>query len=357
MKLLILTQKIDKDDPILGFFHRWVEEFSKHCESVILVCLFEGRHNLPDNVKVFSLGKESGISKFKYLKIFYRIIFKQRSNYDSVFVHMNPIYVCIGGLFWRLLGKKIGLWYAHKSVDTKLRIAEKLSDIVFTPSIESFRIKSKKVIITGHGIDVDKFSIADKKEIDKNFTILSVGRISPIKNYEILIEATKELRNKNIDFRIIIIGGFAGKYDESYFKKLKDLVFKYELAGVVDFVGSVPHEKVIKYYKEADVFVNLSNTGSLDKAVLEAMACGVPVITSNEGLFSFLYKDVICGDLSAEKLSDKIIYFKNIELNQRNRIGEGLREEVANNYNIEILIPRIINIFYEYGNIRNKRKI
>ena len=57
MRLLILTQKVDINDDILGFFHRWIEEFAKRCEKVIVICLQEGRHDLPSNVKVLSLGK------------------------------------------------------------------------------------------------------------------------------------------------------------------------------------------------------------------------------------------------------------------------------------------------------------
>ena len=60
MKLLIITQKVDRNDPILGFFHRWLEEFAKNCEQVTVICLYKREYNLPGNVKVLSLGKESG---------------------------------------------------------------------------------------------------------------------------------------------------------------------------------------------------------------------------------------------------------------------------------------------------------
>lgn len=59
MRLLIVTQKVDKNDPILGFFHRWIEEFSKHCEKLTVICLQAGEFKLPANVTVLSLGKEN----------------------------------------------------------------------------------------------------------------------------------------------------------------------------------------------------------------------------------------------------------------------------------------------------------
>ena len=53
--------------------------------------------------------------------------------------------------------KKTLLWYTHKAVNWKLKLAEKLVDKIFTASKESFRLPSKKVEITGHGIDLEKF--------------------------------------------------------------------------------------------------------------------------------------------------------------------------------------------------------
>jgi hypothetical protein len=138
MKLLILTQKADINDDILGFFHRWIEEFARHCESVIVICLQKGEYDLPENVRVLSLGKERvtryalGVTnKLKYLFNFYKYIWQERNNYDSVFVHMNPIYIVLGGLFWKLWNKKIILWYTHKAFNFKLRVAEKLVDKIF----------------------------------------------------------------------------------------------------------------------------------------------------------------------------------------------------------------------------------
>src|SRR3989344_8687589 len=58
MRLLIVTQKIDRDDDLLGFFHQWICEFARHCESVTVICLEKGEYALPANVRVLSLGKE-----------------------------------------------------------------------------------------------------------------------------------------------------------------------------------------------------------------------------------------------------------------------------------------------------------
>src|SRR3989344_3255575 len=131
MRLLIVTQKVDRNDPILGFFHRWIEEFAKHCEQVTVIALGVGEYHLPQNIRVFSLGKEEQLRKrtdlknskrsvpveqlrkIKYIVHFYRLIWRERKNYDAVFVHMNQEYVLLGALLWKLLRKKITMWRNH----------------------------------------------------------------------------------------------------------------------------------------------------------------------------------------------------------------------------------------------------
>src|SRR5688572_21166358 len=144
MKLLILTQKVDANDPILGFFCWWIGEFAKRCKQVTVICLYEGEHELPANVRVLSLGKEGGASRLKYLVRFYGYIWRERENYDAVFVHMNQVYVILGGFMWRLLRKKIGLWYAHGSVSASLRAAVMLCHVALTSTQEGLRIDTPK---------------------------------------------------------------------------------------------------------------------------------------------------------------------------------------------------------------------
>ena len=107
MKLLIITQKVDEQDEVLGFMHRWIGEFARRCEAVVVICLEEGTHHLPQNVKVLSLGKEKNPSRIRYILRFWYFIWHERNAYDVVFVHMNQVYVVLGWLAWRVLGKKI----------------------------------------------------------------------------------------------------------------------------------------------------------------------------------------------------------------------------------------------------------
>ena len=109
MKLIIFTQKVDQNDTVFSFFHSWIIEFATHSESVIVVCLYEGVHDLPSNVRVYSLGKEKGVSRWTYILRFYTYIVSFRREYDAVFVHQNQEYVLLGAFIWKLLRKQIYL--------------------------------------------------------------------------------------------------------------------------------------------------------------------------------------------------------------------------------------------------------
>ncbi|MHB8710413.1 MAG: glycosyltransferase [Minisyncoccota bacterium] len=271
MKLLIVTQAVDTEDPILGFFVRWIEEFAKHAEHVEVIYLKEGKYTLPANVRVHSLGKEKSVSRVKYIFNFYTYIWRLRHEYDAVFVHMNPEYVVLGGILWRLLGKHVGLWYTHKNVDMKLRFAALLSHDIFTASKESFRLRSSKVRVMGHGIDVDFFS--PDQGVLRGTAALSAGRLSKTKRHDLIIRAAEHFPN---DVRIV--------GDGPEIQNLKTLAEDLVISSRVHFVGPKNQEGLREEYRSAGVFVHTSETGSLDKVVLEALACGLPVVTTSIAL-------------------------------------------------------------------------
>ena len=180
MKLLIITQKVDENDQLLGFSINWFRRFADKFDFIYVLCLEKGKFDLPENVKVVSLGKDSGASKLVQLLNFYKNIWLLRKQYDSVFIFMNAIWVVVGWCSWKMLNKKVFLWYAHKTITWKHRLAVKLANGVFTSTSEGFRIKSKKVMIVGQGIDMDFFK-PDNSKRPNYLSILSVGPISPIK--------------------------------------------------------------------------------------------------------------------------------------------------------------------------------
>lgn len=336
MKLLIITQKVDSNDQLLGFFTEWLERFAKKFEKLTILCLEKGKCDLPQNVEVISLGKDRGASKIKQLFSFYFLIFNLRKNYDVVFVHMNPIWMVLGGLCWSMLNKKRILWYTHKSVTFKLRLAEKFSDVILTASSESFRLRSSKVVVTGHGIDTEFFKpISGSRNVEiSKLKILSVGRISPVKNYDTLIDAVKILKDEGLDPKVTMAGEPALDSDIRYLESLKLKIESLKLENNFDFVGKVNHRDLPGYYQSHNIFVHLSKTGSLDKTILEAMASGMSVVSSNDASRGFLPPGLIFNQDDPAELAAKI---KNIRTAQ----VQNLRQYVVENHSLDKLIDKI----------------
>lgn len=336
-KLLIITQKVDENDQLLGFFIDWIKLFAERFQAVTILCLEAGKFDLPPNVRILSLGKNKNRPKLFWLFNFYKYIFQKRKEYDTVFVHMNPIWVVVGGWFWRLAGKKILFWYTTKGVTLKLRVAEKFAHTILTASRESFRLPSKKVIITGHGIDTDLFKPSDKGQTAKveSLKILSVGRIAPVKNYETLIDAAKILADRGLKFSVTLIGEPALPEDMAYAQKLKNRINRLGLNRYFKFLGKVNYAQLPEYYQSHALFVHLSKTGSLDKVLLEAMACGLPVLSSNDSAKSILPPELIFAENNPGELAEKI------QAAQNRGYGQILRAYVVKNHNLVKLIDKI----------------
>lgn len=352
MKILIVTQKVDINDPILGFFHQWIIEFAKNSEKIFVICLYEGQHDLPNNVEVYSLGKETNSSRLGYIIRFYKLLWKLCGEYDSVFVHMNQAYILLGGIFWRLLGVTTGLWYVHRAKTLSLWVAEKLVNVVFTATHESFMIKSTKLHFVGQAVDIEKFRRpAGRNPGDKPFRIVSVGRLTPIKNLDTLIRATKILKDRGYDMRVELIGAAVTEGDIEYEKMLHELASALDVQEKIIFVGSVPNHEVAQHYWGNHVSLNLCPTGGMDKAILESMAAGTPAIISNEAFRNYF------GQYANElifKLRDEVDCANKIEAYIKSENKEALvnflLKRVEEKSTLSSLVKQIIQILTKARN-------
>jgi len=349
MKLLILTQKVDKNDETLGFFYDWIMEFSRHCEKVTVIGLGVGEYHLPDNVRVLSLGKEELAAgrgsldifkKIKYIFNFFKYTWQYRRDYDSVFIHMNPEYAVLGGWFWRLWKKRLALWYVHRQNSWRLWLAEKLCQVVFSVGQASLPLRGKKINLVGHGINCEKFIYQPKVGNDDKFKIISVGRLTKIKDLATLILAIGllplELRGR---LSVELVGAPVTAADDSYKNSLMAQIEKEKLAEVIKFVGSSPYLLMPEVYRRADLMVNLAPTGGVDKAVLEAMACGLPVLVANESFRPYLgelAQQLIFKFGDASDLAQKITW-----LSQQKLDPFFFRQQVLNEHNLSQLIKKI----------------
>jgi glycosyltransferase involved in cell wall biosynthesis len=340
MRLLVTTQAVDKDDPALGFFHRWIEEFAKQCESVTVVCLRAGRRELPHNVEVLPLKKHTRIGRALEL---IGISWRKRASYDAVFVHMNPEYLVAVGWLWKLMGKRTALWYEHKKVNGMLRVGVWFAGTVFSASPRGFTIGTHKTHVMGHGMDTSR--AMPPHVPSKTVRLITSGRIAPTKHLEVLIDAFVLLKSRGIDVTFKNFGAPAVEDDIAYEQMLrKQLAVAGEDASHV-LVGKVPHDALPLYRAEADYFLHASETGSLDKSVLDAILSGVIPLSSGAAyteLFGEFAQELSYKAGDSEALADAVQALERAPEAHREKIRKVLKERVLASHSLERLIPRII---------------
>ncbi len=342
MKLLICTQAVDSTDSNLGFFHRWIEEFARHCEFITVICLREGEHSLPTNVRVLSLGKEKGASRVARVLKFYSHIFETRKDYEAIFVHMNAEYVVLGGWLWHKWGKRIGLWYAHRSVTRILHTAMHFVDRVFTSSTEGFRIADERVSVVGQGIDTETFKPA-MREASIETRFITTGRIASSKHLIEMLEVLDILHERGELFTFTVVGEAGTPDEKEYAARVKQEIAKRPYHAKVYMRGGLLHNNLPQVLNLQDIFFNFSSTGSMDKAVLEALAVGLPVITVNEAFKSLLLPfDLFVPSKHPVIIADAIQKF--MSRTDKASISATLRGKVVAEHSLEQLIPRVISL-------------
>jgi glycosyltransferase involved in cell wall biosynthesis len=149
---------------------------------------------------------------------------------------------------------------------------------------ENMRINLKniyptEIYVIPNGIDLEKYNgetiFPDRKSGTKN--ILFVGRLRLVKGVQYLITAMKKIHEEIPDAQLILVG------DGEERERLAELSIQLGIQKYVQFIGIVPQEVVKTFMQHADVFVLPSLSEGFPNVILEAMACGLPVIASRVG--------------------------------------------------------------------------
>ncbi len=340
MKLLICTQIVDIQDPILGFFHGWILEFAKHFSEVHVICLKKGTYTFPPHVHVYSLGKEDGENRLKYLVRFYwffgKIFFRVRV--DFVFFHMGAIYNILAAPFFFIrgfFGTKFYWWKAHGLINSVGKFALTFVDRVYTSTESGFPIVTKKRHVIGQAIDTNHFS-PQGEVVREAYKIIFVGRITPIKRLEDFLYTVLLLRNKGIPVSASLYGPVA---DAAYAKRLEEIREKEGLREHVAFMGTRTQDELVSVYQHASILLNTSMTQSMDKTVLEAALCGCLPVTANVAFRELLANTgFFTEEGTPEKYADIL---ETIMASDSDSLRRHLRERVIESHSIQTFSNRI----------------
>jgi len=164
-------------------------------------------------------------------------------------------------------------------------------------AIHRLREMREDAIRIPNGIDASKFkptknnvrAIYEIKADEK--LLIFVGRFVPLKNLPFLIKEIKEVVKLDSKIKLMLVG------EGPLYNQIVDLVSRLNLQNHVVFTGRIPHDDLAKYYSAADVFVLTSSYDNSPNALLEAMACGLPIIATRVGGIPMLVEYGINGVL------------------------------------------------------------
>jgi len=331
VKLLIVTQKVDQNDPILGFFHSWIRTFADHCDHVEVLGQLVGESDFPSNVSVHSLGKEKRSPKVIQVLRFWKSIFSLRRNYDTVLVHMTPVWACIGWPLWFILRKRVFLWYEARGGKLWLPLSLLFVKKVFSATPRGLPRETGKSIIVGHGIDTDVFSPSGERE---SGLLVTAGRITRIKYLEAILACLQELSSP---YHLLIAGGTITKEDETYLKEVRMKIEEMGLSSRVTIEWRDPL-KMPSLFQRAECYLHAAG-GGLDKVILEAMASGTLVLSSSEAT-----KDILPSQCQSQRVDmpGKLKDLLELPEEEKERLRKELRTLVERDHTLTNFIERLV---------------
>jgi glycosyltransferase involved in cell wall biosynthesis len=189
-------------------------------------------------------------------------------------------------------GKRVGEIIRSLSMRLLARFYH-IPQMLFAPNYELMellqRMTGKGCQLMSRGVDVNLFSPSCRTRQSGPFTIGYVGRITVEKNVGMLIDLEKELLQAGAkDFRFLIVG--QGALEGTLKENMTH----------ADFAGVLHGDKLAKAYANMDAFVFPSHTDTFGNVVLEALASGVPAITTESGGPKFIVRHQETGFLTAQ---------------------------------------------------------
>jgi glycosyltransferase involved in cell wall biosynthesis len=196
-----------------------------------------------------------------------------------------------------------------------------ISDTVKSSISKEYHIPLKKIPCIYNGVDTKAFYPQIKSKKNRTVEFINAATLFHTKNHKLLIDAFAMAELKHPEIHLNILG------DGELREEVEQQIANYGLSDKINILGLT--DQVVDYLNQADIFIMSSNVEGLPISVLEAMACGLPIITTAAGGVVDIVKTGENGIITpvgdAEKLSEAmVILIENDEI--RRSMGEASRK-------------------------------
>ena len=295
--------------------------------------------------------KDGSLWFFKVAGVYANLARKYR--FSHIHSHFASLASCYAMLIGRLLGKPYsftihGIYdlYVAPPEDLHERaiFAKKaitISDYNKRYLMSKFNIPEEKIEVVHSGIDLNFFN-ENHREMSQDKIILSVARLDPVKSLDTLIKACDILNRERIDFKCLVIGEGKSR------KELENLINKLSLGDRVSLLGAKKLEEVKGYYKKASIFVLPSKEETMGLSTIEAMASGLPVISTSIYGIPELVEHGTNGYLINPGDGRKLAEYLKELLQDENRcisMGKLGRKKIESQFNLNKEVNKLIEVF------------
>ena len=290
-----------------NFVPKIAELYSNLGHDVTVVCLTDRKQTDNLNFKVVRILRNQNLL-IRWIKTVSQII-RQGYNADLLFVNGLPMESYIANIFTRkkLIRKIVGDWAWERGMNKKiinesfdefqnnkhnlhLEIAKfsrgwtaTKADLIITPSnhlknvVKGWGVKENRIKVIYNGTKLKSKPDPIDDQPNDYFKFITVGRLAPWKNIDIIIEALSDYKKANQNFIFYIVGSGPEEI------KLKKLVNDLDLENFVTFTGQLQKDDLNYYLQKSDIYIQASSYEGLPHVILEAMSHNLSIISTPIG--------------------------------------------------------------------------
>lgn len=342
MRLTFVCLNADASDPVHATTVRWIDALAARPEiDHLRVLTLDGGAIAPrDKVAVRTFRRRFRLAS---LWQFYREAQAAvAGGTDAFLVYQGGPYPLLLWPFKLLRGIPIYYWKAHPHVSGWTNLSARAATRVFTSTPAAFPLGLPHVVVIGQGVDVRAFAPQPQPIVAD---LVTVGRITPAKGLDQMLRAVSR-HNARFGSRVTLdVYGPTMADDGAYVRLLEDMTAAADLSGLVVFKGPVHQDTLPSVLGRYRLFLNFSKT-ALDRTVVEAMACGLPVLSTNRAVAQILppplREMLIVPDDDVDAQAEAVHRLLALDAQARAGLSAALRDLIVREHNLEVLIGRIV---------------